>query len=83
MQIFIQSNDPGALNAIVKGPFVPMKTVDSVEIPKDWDEMTEDEKRKVQYDLKAKNMITSGLSSDEFFRLLGAKVPRKSGKCLK
>ena len=45
-------------------------------IPKEWDEMRDDEKRKVQDDQKAKIILTSGLSSDEFFhtaRLKSAK----------
>ena len=37
-------------------------------IPKEWDEIRNDEKRKVKDDQKVKNILTSGLSSDEFFR---------------
>ena len=45
-------------------------------VPKEWDEMKDDEKRKVQDDQKAKSILT-------FFILQGAKVKRKYGKCLK
>ena len=68
MEIFIQSIDPGAWNAIIKGPFIPTKEVNGELIPKEWDEMRDDEKRKVQDDQKAKNILTYGLSSAEFFR---------------
>ena len=63
MEIFIQSIDPGAWNAIVKGPFIPIKNVNGELVCKEWDEMKYDEKRKVQDDQKAKNILTSGLSS--------------------
>ena len=36
-------------------------------VPKEWDEMKNDEKRKVQDDKKATNILTFGLSSNEFF----------------
>jgi len=55
---------PGAWNAIIKGPFIP---VQGELIPKESDEMRYDEKRKGQDDQKAKNILTFGLSSDEFF----------------
>jgi len=67
MEIFIQSIDPDAWNAIVKGTFTPTKEVNGELVPKKWEEMKDDEKRKGQDDKKAKNILTSGLSSDEFF----------------
>ena len=57
-----------AWNAIIKGSFIPIKEVNSELIPKEWDEIRNDEKRKVKDDQKVKNILTSGLSSDEFFR---------------
>ena len=39
--------------------------------------MTEVDKQKVHYDLKAKNIITSGLSSDEFFRTVRCKSAKE------
>jgi len=35
MQIFIQSIDLGAGNAIVKGPFIPTKEVNAEFVPKE------------------------------------------------
>jgi len=74
--------DPGAWNAIIKGPFIPTKELNGELIPKEWDEMRDDEKRKVQDDKKAKHILTSGLSSNEFFHTEGAKVQRKFVICL-
>ena len=66
-EIFIQSIDPGAWNAIVKGPFILTKEVNGELVPKEWDEMKDEEKRKVQDDQKAKIILTFGLSSDWIF----------------
>jgi len=54
MEIFIQSIDPGTWNSIIKGHFIPNKELDGKLIPKEWDEMRDDEKRKVQDDKKEK-----------------------------
>ena len=48
MEIFIQSIDPGAWNAIIKGPFVSTKEVNGELIPKGQDGKRNDKKRKVQ-----------------------------------
>ena len=77
MEIFIQSIDPGAWNAIVKGPFHPTKLENGVIVSKDWDELDDVEKRKVQDDKKAKNILTSRLSSDEFFRTARCKSAKE------
>jgi len=50
IEIFIQSIDPGAWNAIIKGPFVHTKELNGELIPKEWDGMKDNEKRKVQDD---------------------------------
>ena len=52
MEIFIQSINLDAWNAIVKGTFIPSKEVNGELVPKEWDEMKNDEKRKVQDDQK-------------------------------
>ena len=83
MKIFIQSIDLGAWNVIIKGPFIPTKEMNGELIPKEWDEIRDDGKRKVQDEQKAKNILTSGLSSDDLFILQGAKVQRKSRIWLK
>ena len=51
MEIFIQSIDPDAWNAIVKGTFTPTKEVNGELVPKKWEEMKDDEKRKGQDDV--------------------------------
>ena len=46
MEIFIQSIDPDAWNAIVKGPIIPTKEVNGELVTKEWDEMKDDERKK-------------------------------------
>ena len=83
MEIFIQSIDPDAWNSIVKGPFIPTKEMNGELVPKEWDDMKDDEKRKVQNDLKAKNILTSSLSSDEFFCTTRCKSAKEIWNMLK
>ena len=68
MEIFIQSIDFGLWNTVLNGPHAPTKNVDGKEFPLQWEEMTEEDKQKVKYDLKAKNIITFALSSNELCR---------------
>ena len=69
MKIFIESIDRGIWNAIVNGPYIPMFVVNGVSVMKSYDELFEAENKKVQYNRVAKNIITSALNLDEFFRV--------------
>ena len=69
MRIFIESIDRGVWDAIVNGPYVPKKLVDNEYVGKPWCDWTGDEIRKAQYDSIAKNILTSSLNLDEFFKV--------------
>jgi len=69
MKIFIESLDRGIWDAIVNGPFIPKTVVDEVTIDKPCSEWSDYESMKAQFDCMAKNIITSALSLDEFFRV--------------
>jgi len=69
MQIFIESINKGILDAIVNGPYNPKFVVENKQVDKAWSEWTDEERRGAQYDCNAKNIITSSLSMDEFFRV--------------
>jgi len=69
MKIFIESLDRGIWNAIINGPFIPMHVVDGVSTAKCFDELTDLENKKMQYDCVAKNIRTSALNLDNFFRV--------------
>jgi len=53
MKIFIESIDRGNWNAIVNGPYIPMSVVNGVSVVKPYDELSEAENKRVQYDCVA------------------------------
>jgi len=65
----MESIDALIWEAVVHGPYVPMQVVKDEEVVKPRSEWNETERRKAQYDLVAKNIITSALTMDEFFRI--------------
>ncbi|XP_068477248.1 uncharacterized protein [Phaseolus vulgaris] len=69
MKIFVESIDKGIWSAIKNGHFIPMVEDENFIYEKPWSQWTEQESKKVQYDCIAKNIITSDLSFDEFFRV--------------
>jgi len=72
MQIFVEVIDLNIWEAIEIGPYIPTMVVRNATIEKpreQWDE----ERRRVQYNLKAKNIITSALGMDEYFRVSNCK----------
>ena len=73
MQIFIEAIDLNIWEAIEVGPYVPTMVAGNAIIEKPREEWTEDERRLVQYNLKAKNIITSTQGMDEYFRVSNCK----------
>ena len=73
MQIFIEVIDLNIWEAIEQGPYVPSIVAGSATIEKPRADWTEEERRLVQYNLKAKNIITSALGIDEYFRVSNCK----------
>ena len=69
MKIFIHSTDKGIWESIENGPFVPQVKKDDVLVNKPSSEWTKAKSKKAKFDWIAKNIITSTLSSDEFFRV--------------
>ena len=69
MKIFMESINMGIWYAVVNGPFVHMQVVKEKNVKKPWSKWSESERKKAQYDSLAKNIITSALNMDEFFRV--------------
>ena len=73
MQIFIEAIDLNIWEAIEIGPYIPTMVVGNATIEKPREQWDEEERRKVQYNLKTKNIITSVLGLDEYFRVSNCK----------
>ena len=69
MKIFIEAIDLNIWEAIEIGPYIPTMAAGNTTIQKPRDQWSEEEKRLVQHNLKAKNIITSALGMDEYFRV--------------
>jgi len=69
MKIFLESVDKGVWDAVVNGPFKPIKIVDGETLPKEFSQWTPDENKRAHYDVRAKNIISSALTLDEFYRV--------------
>ena len=69
MKIFVESLDKGIWDAIENDPFIPKFEKDGSFIAKLWSQWTDSENKKAKFDCIAKNIITSALNSDEFFRI--------------
>jgi len=54
---------------LVNSPYIRMSVVDGVPTEKSYDELTDAKNKRMQYDCVAKNIITSALNLDEFFRV--------------
>ena len=69
MKIFVESINKGIWDAIKNGPFIPMIENEEENFEKPSSQWTEQKSKKAQYDCIVKNIITSALSSNEFFRV--------------
>ena len=66
MKIFMESIEMGIWDAVGNGPFVRMQVVKEEIVKKPWSEWSETERKKASL---TKNIITSALNMDEFFRV--------------
>ncbi|XP_068486542.1 uncharacterized protein [Phaseolus vulgaris] len=69
MKIFVEYLDKGIWDAIANDHFISKFEKDGSSIEKPWSQWTDAENKKAKFDCIAKNIITSALNSDEFFRI--------------
>ena len=73
----MESLDKGIWDAIENGHFVPKFEKDGSVIEKPWSQWTDSESKKAKFDCIAKNIITSALNSEEFFRVSQCKLSKE------
>jgi len=73
MQIFIEAIDLNIWEAIEIGPYILTMVAGNATIEKSREQWDEEERKMVQYNLKVKNIITSTLGMDEYFRVSNCK----------
>nr|KYP40628.1 hypothetical protein KK1_038017 [Cajanus cajan] len=83
MKIFIEAIDLNIWDVVENGSFIPTIVVghEIKDLPKD--QWSDDDRRKFQYNLKAKNIITSALGIDEYFRISNCKNAKEMWDTLK
>lgn len=77
MQIFPQFVDMGVWDVVINGPYIPMVIVNNIQEPKDFSQWTNEENRRAQYDVRGKNIISSTLTVDEFYKIYIYKSARE------
>ena len=77
MQIFLQTLDYGVWDAVENGPFIPMETVNNVQVPKHFLSWTPEENRRAHFDIRARNAIVSSITLNEFYRISRGKSAKE------
>jgi hypothetical protein len=66
MQAFLEAQGEEIWDAVENGPFIPKTVTNNVVEIKEKASWTDDDKKKVLFDKKAKNLLQSTLGMDEF-----------------
>jgi len=77
MKIFIELQDLDVWDAIQNGPYVHFTKTNDAKLAKLRSEWTNNDKKKVQYDLRVKNILTLALAFDEFFEILNCTIVKE------
>jgi len=67
MRVFLDSVDRGVGDVVVNGPHIPKVVVDGKEVEKYFNSCTPKESRHAQYNVRAKDILASILTLDEFY----------------
>ncbi|XP_012575063.2 uncharacterized protein [Cicer arietinum] len=78
MLIFLEASGIDILDAVENGPYIPkIAGTDNSMIIKPRADWSDDDKKKVGFNAKAKNIITSALCAEEFFRVSNCKSAKE------
>ena len=71
--------DEGVWDAVVNGPFQPTKIVEGKVILKEFSIWTLDENKRPHYDVRAKNIISSALTLNDFYKVFVSELAKECG----
>jgi len=83
MSIHIQSVDMDVWDAVVNGRFQPQVVANGVAQEKPKADWSDDDKKKVQYDLKARSILISSLGVNEYHFVSRCKTAKAMWDALK
>jgi len=69
MQIFLEFVDKVIWDVVVNRPFILVITINDVQEAKPFGQWTVDESRRIQFVVRARNIMLSALTLDEFYRI--------------
>ena len=67
MGVFLEYVDRGVWDPVMNSPYIPKVVVDGKEVEKDFNSWTPEENKCAQYNVRAKNILASTLTLDEFY----------------
>ena len=76
MSVHIQSVDMDVWEPMVNGRFQPQVVANGVALEKSKSDWSDDDKKKVQYDLKARNILLSSLGVNEYHSVSHCKTAK-------
>lgn len=77
MTTYLEAQGEEIWNAVQNGPYVPTTVVNGVTGIKPQTSWDDDDRKKVLFDKKAKNILQSSLGMDEFFRISNCKTAKE------
>jgi oligoribonuclease (3'-5' exoribonuclease) len=77
MTTYLEAQGEEIWGAVQNGPYVPTTTVNGVTGIKPQTSWDDDDRKKVLFDKKAKNILQSSLGMDEFFRISNCKTAKE------
>ncbi|GKV11553.1 hypothetical protein SLEP1_g22801 [Rubroshorea leprosula] len=81
MKVFMFANEPKAWLVTMNGPYMPMKVVGEIEVPKEEIEWNDENLDRTKINNKASNMLQSVVNPTKFKRTFGCDTTKEIGTC--
>ena len=83
MQIFMESIDSEIWETVTNGPLLPIVVIKNLQESKPREQWNADDRRRSQQDVRARNIISSALTVDEFYRISTCKTAQEMWETLR